>query len=117
MKHTMHLDKSSFERMKAGKKKIEGRLHDEKRQKIKAGDEIIFISGDDKIETTVTNMVGYKTPEEMYEKTERELWANKDNSKENFINWYYEKYSHELIEKYGLIAIYLGEMENEKDTL
>ena len=40
--HCMKLNPAPFEMIKSGKKTIELRLHDEKRQKIKVGDEIIF---------------------------------------------------------------------------
>ena len=40
----MKLHSTPFEMIKSGKKTIELRLYDEKRQKIKVGDEIIFTS-------------------------------------------------------------------------
>ena len=40
MRHTMKLKEDPFERMKNGTKTIEFRLYDEKRRKIKVGDEI-----------------------------------------------------------------------------
>ena len=40
--HNMKLHSSPFEMIKSGEKTIELRLFDEKRQKIKVGDEIIF---------------------------------------------------------------------------
>ena len=42
MIHNMKLNPAPFEIIKSGKKTIELRLFDEKRQKIKVGDEIIF---------------------------------------------------------------------------
>jgi len=42
MIHNMKLHPAPFEMIKSGKKTIELRLFDEKRQKIKVGDEIIF---------------------------------------------------------------------------
>ena len=43
MRHTMKLKEDPFERMKNGTKTIEFRLYDEKRRKIKVGDEIEFL--------------------------------------------------------------------------
>ena len=40
--HTMKLHAAPFEKIKSGEKTIELRLYDEKRQKIKAGDTIVF---------------------------------------------------------------------------
>lgn len=42
MIHNMKLHSTPFEMIKSGKKTFELRLYDEKRQKIKVGDEIIF---------------------------------------------------------------------------
>ena len=42
MQHTMQLDTRYFEKIAAGQKTVEMRLFDEKRQKIKVGDEILF---------------------------------------------------------------------------
>ena len=42
--HCLKLHASPFEMIKSGKKTIELRLYDEKRQKIKVGDDIIFTS-------------------------------------------------------------------------
>ena len=40
MLHKMKLNETPFEKMKSGTKTIEFRLYDEKRQKIKVGDQI-----------------------------------------------------------------------------
>ena len=40
--HTMKLHAAPFEKIKSGEKTIELRLYDEKRQKIKVGDTIVF---------------------------------------------------------------------------
>ena len=42
MLHKMKLNKSPFERIKNGTKKVEFRLYDEKRKQIKVGDKIEF---------------------------------------------------------------------------
>ena len=44
MIHKLNLNAVPFERIKSGRKTIELRLYDEKRQKIQAGDDIIFTS-------------------------------------------------------------------------
>ena len=40
--HYMHLNESPFEKIRSGKKTIELRLYDEKRQKVSIGDVIVF---------------------------------------------------------------------------
>lgn len=44
--HTMELSPAPFAMMKSGQKKIEMRLYDEKRKRIRAGDEIVFTNAE-----------------------------------------------------------------------
>ena len=53
--HNMKLHPSPFEKIKSGEKTIELRLFDEKRRKIKIGDEIVFT--DTETSETVTKKV------------------------------------------------------------
>ncbi len=56
MKHTMSLGLTPFYNMvKSGTKTVELRLWDEKRRRIKIGDEIEFYNGDD---TTIVRVIG-----------------------------------------------------------
>lgn len=57
MIHMMKLNPEPFERVMSGTKTIEYRLNDEKRQKVKAGDTIIFNSEDQQIEVKVTEVI------------------------------------------------------------
>lgn len=57
MIHMMKLNPEPFERVKSGTKTIEYRLNDEKRQKVKAGDIIIFNNEDLQIEVKVTEVI------------------------------------------------------------
>lgn len=64
----MKLNASPFEMIKSGVKSIELRLYDEKRQKIKIGDTIIFtntLTGE-KIRTTVKGLHRFVNFEELY---------------------------------------------------
>lgn len=47
MTHQLRLHLEPFTLIKVGKKSIESRLHDEKRQTFKVGDILIFISRED----------------------------------------------------------------------
>jgi len=51
MTHGMHLHRESFEEILAGKKQVEVRINDEKRQSIKVGDLIIFTLRDNTAST------------------------------------------------------------------
>ena len=66
--HEMKLYASPFEMIQCGAKNIELRLYDEKRQKIKAGDDIIFTNTDtcEKICATVKKLHLFASFEELY---------------------------------------------------
>ena len=56
MEYTMRLTAAPFEQLRNGTKRIELRLYDEKRKKIKTGDTILFISLKDPNETVLTRV-------------------------------------------------------------
>lgn len=64
----MHLNASPFEKIKEGSKSIELRLYDEKRRKVKVGDEVEFtkISSGEKLLTRVMNIFVFATSEQLY---------------------------------------------------
>ncbi len=66
--HNMKLHSSPFEMIKSGKKTIELRLYDEKRQQIKAGDTIVFTNNvtGEILNTTVVKLHGFNSFEELY---------------------------------------------------
>ena len=67
--HHMKLDPSPFEMIKSGNKTIELRLLDEKRQKIKAGDTIVFTNTatGETLFKTVAKLHCFKSFEELYQ--------------------------------------------------
>ncbi len=68
MTHNMKLHASPFERIKSGKKTIELRLFDEKRQQIKIGDEIIFMNSStgETLSATVVKLHVFKDFAQLY---------------------------------------------------
>ena len=66
--HTMNLQASPFEKIKSGEKTIELRLLDEKRQKIKAGDTIVFTNSatGETLRATVVKLHIFPSFEELY---------------------------------------------------
>lgn len=57
MKHNLQLATEPFEAIIGGKKTIESRLLDEKRQKIRVGDEIIFTNQENTEQTTHVKVI------------------------------------------------------------
>lgn len=68
MKHTMNLDPKPFEMIQSGRKTIELRLYDEKRQQISIGDEIVFINTNNKkeMQTKVLSLHIFPSFDELY---------------------------------------------------
>ena len=107
--HTMRLHRQPFEQIKSGKKTIELRLNDKKRQQINVGDIIEFISTEDpdcKISTRVVALHKFDSFKELYKTlplikcgyTQDDIHnANPDD-----MDLYY---SRELQDKYGVLGI------------
>lgn len=69
MEYTMRLTAAPFEKLRDGSKRIELRIYDEKRKKIKTGDTILFISLKEPSETLLTRVVDiytYASFDELY---------------------------------------------------
>ena len=106
--HEMKLHSSPFEMIKSGKKTIELRLYDEKRQLIKEGDSIIFTntSNGDKMSATVKKLHRFDSFEELYKTlpllecgyTAEDI----DNAQPSDMEQYY---SVEQQKKYGVVGI------------
>ena len=107
MKHVMRLHPSPFERIKSGKKVVEGRLNDNKRRMIEVGDEIEFVSRESReiIKVIVTRIEKQNTFAEMYDKTDLKDWAW-SGTIEEFVNGFYKYYSKEDEKEFGTISIY-----------
>ena len=106
--HKMNLWNDSFKAIKDGWKTIEMRLNDEKRIKIKIGDEIEFINvkTNELLMCKVTNLFKYKNFEELYNNHNKTSIGYKENeiANPNDMLMYYLK---EDIEKYGVLGIEL----------
>ena len=109
MRYQMKLRSQPFEKIRSGRKKYELRLYDEKRQRIKVGDEIEFSCADAEKEPFVVAVTGlhlFKNFEELYAAlpllqcgyTEE----NVDKASPNDMNRYY---SVEEQAKYGVVGI------------
>ena len=106
MIHRMNLAPSPFRAISLGKKTIEMRLYDEKRSKIKVGDEIEFENIDtyQKIKCAVVNLTRYKDFFELYSNYDKTVIGYDENEAANAEDMY-TYYSPEQIQKYGVLAI------------
>lgn len=108
MKYIMKLNPKYFEYMKNGTKEIEIRLNDEKRKKLKIGDEIIFQREPElkeELYTTVEKLLIEKSFEDAIMNLEIQQYADQKETSENFLKDLYKFYTKEQENKYGVIAI------------
>lgn len=106
MIHEMHLNNLSFKAMKNGTKKIEIRVNDEKRQKVKEGDEIIFsnIETKETINVKVSKIEKFDSFEELVNSFDLENFGKcRFNSKKELIEINKKRYLDE--EKLEVLAI------------
>ena len=106
--HNMKLMTKYFDYIKFGSKRIELRLNDEKRKNIKIGDEIIFEELADNpryLKTKVIDLYYENNFNDLIEKYDIELFADKYASKEELIKILNDIYSQEAQEKYGIVGI------------
>jgi ASC-1-like (ASCH) protein len=108
MQHPMRLLPAPFQAIKSGKKTIEVRLNDEKRQKFNVGDVIKLSKRPELVEKITVKIVAlfhYKTFEELVKKQPiEEMCSTKMNEKE-FLDGMLKHYSKEQEAKLGILAI------------
>ena len=104
MIHKMKLVNFSFEEIKSGRKDIEVRLNDSKRQLIKIGDIIEFnhIDTGELLSVKVINLYKYNTFKELFDKFDYVRLGLKDRDTYEIMNKFYTK---EEQEKYGALGI------------
>ncbi|MBO5480807.1 MAG: ASCH domain-containing protein [Clostridia bacterium] len=106
MTHTMNLWHDPFEKIVSGQKSVEMRLYDEKRQKIHAGDTIIFTDVDtgQTVACKVVNMRTFATFDKLYlhyDKTAIGYDKNEQANPKDMLAYYTQA----QIDAYGVAAI------------
>ncbi|MCD6558910.1 MAG: ASCH domain-containing protein [Palaeococcus sp.] len=102
MEWEMGLQEEYLRLIKEGKKRIEGRLYDEKRRRIKEGDIIIF---EGKLRAKVKALRVYSSFKEMLKKEGIENVLPGVKNIEEGVQIYRQFYSEEREKKYGVVAI------------
>ena len=103
MKNKMKLQESPFERIKNGTKTIEFRLYDEKRYKIKIGDQIEFAKLPDLQETILVDVLDLYR-EDTFENLFKKLFTDEDEIKRKTTSMY-QYYSPDEEKQYGVVGI------------
>ncbi len=104
----MKLATVPYSKIASGKKVIESRLFDEKRQQISIGDTIEFSENDkpeNVVQATVTDLSRYKTFKELFADHEPSLFG--EESRDFLLSQIKQFYSDEDELKYGVIGIRL----------
>ncbi|MBP9843288.1 MAG: ASCH domain-containing protein, partial [Candidatus Pacebacteria bacterium] len=106
MQHQMKLATEPYNKIALGKKLIESRLYDEKRQQISIGDQVVF-SENDKPENTVTTVVKgilrYQTFKELFADHDPALFG--EESRDFLLTQIKSFYSDEDEQKYGVVGV------------
>jgi len=103
MIHKMKLQESPFERIKNGTKTVEFRLYDEKRSKIKIGDQIEFSKLPDLQETILVDILDLYR-EDTFENLFKKLFTDEDEIKKKTKSMY-QYYSPDEEKQYGVVGI------------
>lgn len=103
MLYKMKLQESPFERIKNGTKTVEFRLYDEKRSKIKIGDQIEFSKLPDLKESILVDVLDLYR-EDSFEKLFRKLITDEQEIQRK-VDSMYKFYSKEEEKKYGVLGI------------
>ncbi|TMW71421.1 ASCH domain-containing protein [Alteribacter natronophilus] len=116
MKHVMGLCEEPFRSMASGRKAVEVRLYDEKRRRIKAGDEIVFtrIPGDGKLTAVVENVEVYPTFQAMFEAIPAERFDAAGWTIDEMVESMYEIYPRERELEWGTVALYVNLSEEDR---
>lgn len=102
----MKLAAGPYSNIASGKKVIESRLFDEKRQMITIGDQIVFSENDkpeNNVITVVKGLLRYKTFKELFADYEPSLFG--EESRDFLLTQIKQFYSDEDEQEYGVIGI------------
>ena len=105
---TLKLQPEFYNYMLNGTKRIEIRLNDEKRQKIKLGDIIKILKEpnlEESFEVKVVGLLRYNNFTDMFNDFNIDILADKNMTKEKLLNELEKYYPKERQEEYGVLGI------------
>lgn len=106
--YEMNLQPKYFDFMKDGTKRIELRLHDEKRSQIELGDIIEFSkSENDKLKAEVIGLLRYNSFKDLFEDFDISILADASMTKDELLDVLSEFYTLEKQAEYGVVGIRL----------
>lgn len=114
MDHMMGLYDEPFALMKSGRKTVEIRLNDAKRQRVQVGDFIEFIKApvqDERIIMKVTGLRTYESFRDLYEDVPVEELGEEGLSVDELVKETYVIYSKEREREFGALAIHVEKVD------
>lgn len=108
MTHKMKLQPKYFDYILNGTKRIEIRLNDEKRKKIKLGDKIKFLKETDlkeSFEAQVIGLLKYNSFEELLRDYDISILSDANMTKDELISTLEQFYTKEKQKQYGVLGI------------
>ena len=108
MTHEMKLQPKYFDYILNGTKRIEIRLNDEKRKKIKLGDKIKFLKEADlkeSFEAQVIGLLKYNSFEELLRDYDISILSDANMTKDELISTLEQFYTKEKQKQYGVLGI------------
>lgn len=106
--HEMKLQGEYYNYILNGTKRIEIRLYDEKRRKVKLGDTIKFLKEPNLKESFKAKVIGllkYNTFEDMFKDFDISILADKSMTKEELLKALEKFYSEDKQKEYGVLGI------------
>lgn len=110
MIHEMKLQDKYYDFIKSGTKRIELRLHDEKRSLLKLGDTIRFFKEPElkeNFDAKIIGLLSYTSFENLFKDFDISILADKNMTKEELLNTLQKFYPKEKQEEYGVLGIRL----------
>ena len=115
----MKLLENPYERISSGKKTIEIRLYDEKRQELNVGDIIEFSKLpdlEDKVKVKIIALLRYESFRNLVNDFGMEYYGYpKDHSTDEFVNSIYTIYSKEKEQQHGVLGIKIRLLNGAQD--
>lgn len=108
--HLMKLYDNPFDLMKNGKKTIEVRCNDEKRQQLRIGDTIVFCrfsNSSERITVQVTDLRRFDSFKELYTSLPSERFGMEETDIDTILSTVYSIYTKEEEATYGALAIFV----------
>ena len=108
MEHKMKLQPAYYNFILSGTKRIEIRLFDEKRKKIKIGDTIIFLKEptlNESFKVKVIGLLRYNTFEDLFKDFDISILSDKSMTKKELISVLEQFYPKEKQEQYSVLGI------------